>query len=265
VATRVFSGDFAAVTTVMIGNFKDQLVQSLSHDPAIRGALGDMSAALTGPLGIAVMFGSLLVGSVMRAADEARKIAKEVSDNAVAIDRLINPEKYKNENPRFRQLETALTQAQEIAQKAEDAVMDFVKSPAGLAAALTGGAIGGDTFKTLRDAAAQARGNVAALTEALRNTPRTLEPTPAPGAGRAVEPNMQGPNLFDLRNQALAVLGVKPEGKPAAMPGETPEKPIYTQVVNVRDFREAFPDSAYFRAPSVDTTRSLNANAVAYR
>lgn len=56
-----------------------------------------------------------------------------------------------------------------------------------------------------------------------------------------------------------------PEMKPAAMPGETPDKPIYTQVVNVRDFRDAFPDSAYFRAPSVDTTRSLNANAVAYR
>jgi len=201
----------------------------------------------------------------MRAADEARKIAKEVSDNAVAVDRLINPEKYKNENPRFRQLETALTQAQEIAQKAEDAVMDFTKSPAGLVAALTGGAIGGDTFKTLRDAAAQARNNVTTLTEALKNTPRTLESTPAPGAGRPVEPNIQGPNLFDLRNQALAVLGVKPEGAPAAMPGETPEKPIYTQVVNVRDFREAFPDSAYFRAPSVDTTRSLNANAVAYR
>jgi tape measure domain-containing protein len=58
---------------------------------------------------------------------------------------------------------------------------------------------------------------------------------------------------------------VKPESKPAVMPGETPDRPIYTQVVNVRDFREAFPDSAYFRAPSVDTTRSLNANAVAYR
>ena len=57
----------------------------------------------------------------------------------------------------------------------------------------------------------------------------------------------------------------KPKTKPAAMPGETPDKPIYTQVVNVRDFRDAFPDSAYFRAPSVDTTRSLNANAVAYR
>jgi hypothetical protein len=58
---------------------------------------------------------------------------------------------------------------------------------------------------------------------------------------------------------------VKPDEKPAVMPGETPDRPIYTQVVNVRDFREAFPDSAYFRAPSVDTTRSLNANAVAYR
>jgi len=53
--------------------------------------------------------------------------------------------------------------------------------------------------------------------------------------------------------------------KKEIMPGERPDKPIYTQVVNVRDFREAFPDSAYFRAPSVDTTRSLNANAVAYR
>jgi tape measure domain-containing protein len=58
---------------------------------------------------------------------------------------------------------------------------------------------------------------------------------------------------------------VPAETKPAVMPGETPDKPIYTQVVNVRDFRDAFPDSAYFRAPSVDTTRSLNANAVAYR
>jgi hypothetical protein len=58
---------------------------------------------------------------------------------------------------------------------------------------------------------------------------------------------------------------VKPDEKPSIMPGETPDRPIYTQVVNVRDFREAFPDSAYFRAPSVDTTRSLNANAVAYR
>jgi hypothetical protein len=58
------------------------------------------------------------------------------------------------------------------------------------------------------------------------------------------------------------------EGKanaPGNMPGSSPDKPMYTQVVNVRDFREAFPDSAYFRAPSVDTTRSLNANAVAYR
>jgi hypothetical protein len=58
------------------------------------------------------------------------------------------------------------------------------------------------------------------------------------------------------------------EGKanaPGNMPGSSPDKPMYTQVVNVRDFREAFPDSAYFRAPSVDTTRSLNANAVSYR
>jgi hypothetical protein len=54
-------------------------------------------------------------------------------------------------------------------------------------------------------------------------------------------------------------------GADTNMPGSSPDKPVYTQVVNVRDFREAFPDSAYFRAPSVDTTRSLNANSVVYR
>jgi len=271
-ATQLFAGDFTVVTTAIMGQFKDKLIDALSRSPEITSALGDLSAALTGPLGIAVMFGSLLVGSVMRAADEARKIAKEVSDNAVAVDRLINPEKYKNENPRFRQLETALTQAQEIAQKAEDAVMDFTKSPAGLVTALTGGAIGGDTFKTLRDAAAQARGNVTTLTEALRNTPRTIEPGAPAGAvvpmdNTGVEQTIGGTTYVGVGGGRWMPKSLtdKPEGKPAAMPGETPDRPIYTQVVNVRDFREAFPDSAYFRAPSVDTTRSLNANAVAYR
>lgn len=271
-ATQLFAGDFTVVTTAILGQFKDKLIDALSRSPEIKGALSDLSSALTGPFGIAVMFGSLLVGSVMRAADEARKIAKEVSDNAVAIDRLINPEKYKNENPRFRQLETALTQAQEIAQKAEDAVMDFTKSPAGLVTALTGGAIGGDTFKTLRDAAAQARGNVTTLTEALRNTPRTIEPGAPAGAvvpmdNTGVEQTIGGTTYVGVGGGRWMPKSLtdKPESKPAAMPGETPDRPIYTQVVNVRDFREAFPDSAYFRAPSVDTTRSLNANAVAYR
>ena len=271
-ATQLFAGDFTVVTTAILGQFKDKLIDALSRSPEIKGALSDLSSALTGPFGIAVMFGSLLVGSVMRAADEARKIAKEVSDNAVAVDRLINPEKYKNENPRFRQLETALTQAQEIAQKAEDAVMDFTKSPAGLVTALTGGAIGGDTFKTLRDAAAQARGNVTTLTEALRNTPRTIEPGAPAGAvvpmdNTGVEQTIGGTTYVGVGGGRWMPKSLtdKPESKPAAMPGETPDRPIYTQVVNVRDFREAFPDSAYFRAPSVDTTRSLNANAVAYR
>jgi hypothetical protein len=62
-----------------------------------------------------------------------------------------------------------------------------------------------------------------------------------------------------LRNSGIA------SGGSANMPGSSPDKPMYTQVVNVRDFREAFPDSAYFRAPSVDTTRSLNANSVVFR
>jgi hypothetical protein len=50
----------------------------------------------------------------------------------------------------------------------------------------------------------------------------------------------------------------------ANMPGSSPDKPMYTQVVNVKDFRLAFPDSAYFRAPSIATTSSgvstLNGN-----
>jgi hypothetical protein len=250
----------------------------------------------------------------MRAADEAKKIAKEVADNAIAVDRLINPDKYKNENPRFNVIQTALTQAEEIAQKAEDAVMDFTKSPAGLVAALTGGAIGGDTFKTLKDAARQAADSVRTLRGELERTPKTLPtptptPTPPPQFG-ILEQAFESANKFmnnkdnaekqgvfadaftrfksgNIKGAADVLRGIgitgdetapvlamfqkiidkssKPDEKPSVMPGETPDRPIYTQVVNVRDFREAFPDSAYFRAPSVDTTRSLNANAVAYR
>jgi tape measure domain-containing protein len=316
--TQLFAGDFTVVTTAIAGEFKQKIINALSRSPEITNALGDLGSALTGPLGIAVMFGSLLVGSVMRAADEAKKISKEVTDNAIAIDRLINPDKYKNENPRFNVIQTALTQAEEIAQKAEDAVMDFTKSPAGLVMALTGGAIGGDTFKTLRDAASQAATNVRTLRGELERTPRTLPtpiptptptPTPPPGFG-ILEQAFESANKFmnnkdkaekqvlfaeaftrfksgDIKGAADLLPGIgitgdetgpvlamfqqiidkmsKPDEKPAVMPGETPDRPIYTQVVNVRDFREAFPDSAYFRAPSVDTTRSLNANAVAYR
>jgi hypothetical protein len=313
-ATQLFAGDFTVVTTAIAGQFKEKIIDALSRSPEIMNALGDLGSALTGPLGIAVMFGSLLVGSVMRAADEAKKIAKEVADNAIAVDRLINPDKYKNENPRFNVIQTALTQAEEIAQKAEDAVMDFTKSPAGLVAALTGGAIGGDTFKTLKDAARQAADSVRTLRGELERTPKTLPtptptPTPPPEFG-ILEQAFESANKFmnnrdnaekqgvfadaftrfksgNIKGAADVLRGIgitgdetapvlamfqkiidkssKPDEKPAVMPGETPDRPIYTQVVNVRDFREAFPDSAYFRAPSVDTTRSLNANAVAFR
>ena len=50
---------------------------------------------------------------------------------------------------------------------------------------------------------------------------------------------------------------------PGNMPGSSPDKPMYTQVVNVRDFREAFPDSAYFRTggPMMNSSTSLPVNS----
>jgi hypothetical protein len=53
------------------------------------------------------------------------------------------------------------------------------------------------------------------------------------------------------------------KGKEINMPGSSPDKPIYTQVVNVRDFREAFPDSAYFRTggPMINSSTSLPVNS----
>lgn len=77
-----------------------------------------------------------------------------------------------------------------------------------------------------------------------------------------------GPNglakIFEKIGQILA--GDKAS---ANMPGSSPDKPMYTQVVNVKDFRLAFPDSAYFRAPSVATTSggvtTLNGNSTMMR
>lgn len=53
------------------------------------------------------------------------------------------------------------------------------------------------------------------------------------------------------------------KGQEANMPGSSPDKPMYTQVVNVRDFREAFPDSAYFRTggPMMNATASAPVNS----
>jgi tape measure domain-containing protein len=264
-ASQLFAGNFGAVASTIGGKLKDQIVQALAQSPDVRSAIDGLSSALTGPLGIAAMFGLMMYEGVVNAGKEAERISKEVKDNAEKIDKLVNPEKYANRNPRFDELQRETKAAEERARKAEQAVFDFQRSPA---YSLSFGLIGGAELRALQEAAKKARDQANLIFQEMAKTPKDMpiDATLIPiGGGRAVVPNMQGPNLFDLRNQALAMLGIKPEEKPAAMPGETPEKPIYTQVVNVRDFREAFPDSAYFRAPSVDTTRSLNANAVTYR
>ena len=69
--------------------------------------------------------------------------------------------------------------------------------------------------------------------------------------------------VFEKIGQILS--GMNTGGNAGAnMPGSSPDKPMYTQVVNVKDFRLAFPDSAYFRAPAITTTSSgvstLNGN-----
>lgn len=264
-ASQLFAGNFGAVASTIGGKLKDQIVQALAQSPAVRSAIDGLSSALTGPLGIAAMFGLMMYEGVVNAGKEAERISKEVKDNAEKIDKLVNPEKYSNRNPRFEELQRESKAAEERARKAEQAVFDFQRSPA---YSLSFGLIGGAELRALQEAAKKARDQANLIFQEMAKTPKDMpiDATLIPiGGGRAVVPNIQGPNLFDLRNQALAMLGIKPEEKPAAMPGETPDKPIYTQVVNVRDFREAFPDSAYFRAPSVDTTRSLNANAVSYR
>ena len=264
-ASQIFAGNFGAVASTIGSKLKDQIVQALAQSPAVRSAIDGLSSALTGPLGIAAMFGLMMYEGVVNAGKEAERISKEVKDNAEKIDKLVNPEKYANRNPRFDELQRETKAAEERARKAEQAVFDFQRSPA---YSLSFGLIGGAELRALQEAAKKARDQANLIFQEMAKTPKDMpiDATLIPiGGGRAVVPNMQGPNLFDLRNQALAMLGIKPDEKPAVMPGETPDRPIYTQVVNVRDFREAFPDSAYFRAPSVDTTRSLNANAVAYR
>ena len=261
VALNLLRGDFEGVATFIRGKVEDGLVNALSNSPAVQGAISQLGAAFTGPLGIAALFGSLLISSVLSAGDQARKIVNQIATTAEEADRIINPEKYRNENPEFVRVKTALDKAIDAQSAAEDAIVNFQKSPAFYLDAI----MGGGQMKELRDALTTAKNTVTGLSGTLATIPQKLTPG---------QPGYIGLNLptFTPTQPVTpnipitpAIPRPAPETKPAAMPGETPDKPIYTQVVNVRDFRDAFPDSAYFRAPSVDTTRSLNANAVAYR
>jgi tape measure domain-containing protein len=253
VALNLLRGDFEGVATFFRGKLEEGVVNALSQSPAVQGAISQLGAAFTGPLGIAALFGSLLVSSVLSAGEQARKVVNQIKTVAEEADRIINPEKYRNENPEFVRVKKALDQAVASQQAAEDAIVNFQKSPAFYFDAL----LGGGQMKELRGALDTAKNTVAGLSGTLATIPAKLMPG---------QPGYTGLNLPTFTpTEPMTPRVAAPETKPAAMPGETPDRPIYTQVVNVRDFREAFPDSAYFRAPSVDTTRSLNANAVAYR
>lgn len=253
VALSLLRGDFEGVSTFFRGKLEEGVVNALSQSPAVQGAISQLGAAFTGPLGIAALFGSLLVSSVLSAGEQARKVVNQIKTVAEEADRIINPEKYRNENPEFVRVKKALDQAVASQQAAEDAIVNFQKSPAFYFDAI----LGGGQMKELRGALGTAKDTVAGLSGTLASIPAKLMPG---------QPGYTGLNLPTFTpTEPMTPRSAAPETKPAAMPGETPDRPIYTQVVNVRDFRDAFPDSAYFRAPSVDTTRSLNANAVAYR
>lgn len=253
VALNLLRGDFEGVSVFFRGKLEEAVVNALSQSPAVQGAISQLGAAFTGPLGIAALFGSLLVSSVLSAGEQARKVVNQIKAVAEEADRIINPDKYRNENPEFVRVKKALDQAVASQQAAEDAIVNFQKSPAFYFDAL----LGGGQMKELRGALDTAKNTVAGLSGTLATIPAKLMPG---------QPGFTGLNLPTFTpTEPMTPRSAATETKPAVMPGETPDRPIYTQVVNVRDFREAFPDSAYFRAPSVDTTRSLNANAVAYR
>jgi tape measure domain-containing protein len=251
VALNLLRGDFEGVAVFFRGKLEESIVNALSQSPAVQNAIAQLGSAFTGPLGIAALFGSLLVSSVLSAGEQARKIVNQIKTIAEEADRIINPEKYRNENPEFVRVKAALDQAIEAQRAAEDAIVNFQKSPAFYLDAI----LGGGQMKELRGALETARGTVIGLSDTLSTIPQKLMPG---------QPGYTGLNLPTFTPSAAPSATTAPS-QPVVMPGETPDKPIYTQVVNVRDFRDAFPDSAYFRAPSVDTTRSLNANAVAYR
>jgi tape measure domain-containing protein len=253
VSLKLLEGDFAGVAGFFRGKLEESIVNALSNNPAVQNAIAQLGSAFTGPLGIAALFGSLLVSSIISVGERAKQIAQEISDTALRADKLLNPEKYKNENPAYQPLKEMIVQ---VEKQADDAYNAMVNASHLVAATL--GLFGKDSYKQASDAYRQANDTLEKLRQRLSETPQFL---PKAMPGQEGYPGIQMPTFTP---SAVPSASTAPS-QPVVMPGETPDKPIYTQVVNIRDFRDAFPDSAYFRAPSVDTTRSLNANAVAYR
>jgi len=267
VASQIFAGNFGAVASTIGGKLKDQIVDALSNSPAVQSAMSSLASFLTGPSGLAVGFGSLLVMGIMSASEQARIAAKQAKDDAIAVDKLVNPEKYKQPSQRAQDI---LDKANELQNKLNDLIATFnmrASAESGLFGPITAGlnkALGGGSAADVKKQIDQTQGLIDQLmAEWEKEAGRAAIEKAMPGLVErsGFDPSSVFKGLAETVSQALS----GKQGGASVMPGETPDKPIYTQVVNVRDFREAFPDSAYFRAPSVDTTRSLNANAVAYR
>ena len=269
IASEIWAGDFSAITAQITQTLENQLVNALANSPAVTNAMNSLGTFLTGPVGIAVMFGSLLTMGIMGAADQARIAAQKAKDDAIEVDKLLHPEKYQQVSPRAQAL---LDKANEVQKKIDELVANYnMRAQAeqgplgGMTALLNKTFLGGsaaDLKKQIDDLIGQRDNLVSAFEKEAGRVAITMGVTELYGK--------DGFNPFAaivemLKNNPGIAATAASKGGSTVMPGETPDKPIYTQVVNVRDFREAFPDTAYFRAPSVDTTRSLNANAVAYR
>jgi hypothetical protein len=272
IAYKLMQGDFAAVANSIQSYLENAIVNALSENPAVQSAMDNLSTFLTGPAGIAISFGALLTLGILNAGTEMRKLAQEAAKDALSVDMLLNPDKYKGVTARAGEIQNKI---KELTEKYNDMVNEFnlkaageARDPTGISAMLNEQFAGGSSA-TVKKRMESTFGLIEQLgTELEKELGKGANTIIGTLIGKSL------PSVSKTFQDLLAEAGITPAVFQGAvdkargninMPGSSPDKPIYTQVVNVRDFREAFPDSAYFRAPSVDTTRSLNANAVAYR
>lgn len=105
--------------------------------------------------------------------------------------------------------------------------------------------------KTDRASAAAASISVESTLEALRSNPSLKF--------EDVGNQLGDRKMFDLLVTALQAEGLNKSTADAdskrALPGSSPQTPMYTVVTNVKDFRDAFPASTAYRAAGAGTTR----------
>jgi tape measure domain-containing protein len=276
IATQFIKNDFQGLANSIQSHIENAIVNALSANPAVQSAMNNLSTFLTGPAGIAISFGALLTLGILNAGTEMRKLAQEAAKDALSVDMLLNPDKYKGVTARAGEIQNKI---KELTDKYNDMVNEFnlkaageARDPTGISAMLNEQFAGGssatvkkrmeDTFGLIQQLGTELENELGKGANTLIGT---LIGKSLPSISKTFQDLLTEAGISPATFQGAVDKATGKTNKPAVMPGETPDRPIYTQVVNVRDFREAFPDSAYFRAPSVDTTRSLNANAVAYR